>query len=93
MAMVIIITVLVLPSYALASPGDAALVYIEKHSKQFDEDLLQLGAIPSIASMPKHADDVNKAADWLVKRLKKAGLKVKIPCIGKYMGKQFGVST
>lgn len=74
--MFLIIVLLILPFFGLVSGGDAALEYIEKHSKQFDEDLLQLAAIPSIASMPKHADDVRKAADWLVKRLKKAGLKV-----------------
>lgn len=79
MATFLIVFLLTSPSFGLVNGGDAALEYIEKYSKQFDEDLLQLAAIPSIASMPKHADDVKKAADWLVKRLKKAGLKVEFP--------------
>ncbi|GBF98443.1 hypothetical protein Rsub_11088 [Raphidocelis subcapitata] len=40
----------------------------------FRKDLLALAAIPSVSSLPQHADDVLAAADWLVSKLRAAGL-------------------
>ena len=38
-----------------------ALDYLSSHDKQFDEDLFQLGSVPSISSLSEHASDVLKA--------------------------------
>lgn len=55
---------------------DNPLSYIEKHSEQYDLELLDFASISSIASIPDHNKDILKASEWLVHRLKKAGLKV-----------------
>ena len=55
-----------------------ALDYLASHDKQFDEDLFQLGSIPSISSLSEHASDVLKAGEWVAARLKKAGLEVQL---------------
>lgn len=44
--------------------------------KKYNQELLDLAAIPSIASLPEHSGDIEKAARWLVKRLKSAGFEV-----------------
>ena len=61
---------------ALAST-DNALKYASKHTAEYDKDLVQLSSIPSISSLPEHAEDVEKAAAWLSKRMKDAGLEVR----------------
>ena len=53
-----------------------ALEFLQAHDKQLDEDLFQLGSIPSISSLSEHASDVLKAGDWVAARLKQAGLEV-----------------
>lgn len=63
---------------ALASTGvDNALKYASKHTSEYDKDLVQLASIPSISSLPEHAEDVERAAEWLSKRMKDAGLEVR----------------
>ncbi len=53
-----------------------ALQYLEDHERLFDEELIELGSIPSISSLSEHGSDVTKAGDWVADRLKKAGLEV-----------------
>ena len=56
---------------------DNALKYASKHTSEYDKDLVQLASIPSISSLPEHAQDVERAAAWLTDRMKGAGLEVR----------------
>ena len=49
---------------------------ISKGDKKYNQELLDLAAIPSISSLPEHAADVEKAAKWLIKKLNSAGFEV-----------------
>lgn len=73
------LSVLVLYSVGTLSQSDpltAVLDYASEHVKEYDQDLLQLVAIPSISSLPEHAEDIESAAKWLVSRLNSAVLEV-----------------
>jgi acetylornithine deacetylase/succinyl-diaminopimelate desuccinylase-like protein len=48
--------------------------YLSEHQAQYLEELSEFLHIPSISSLPDHAEDVRKAADWVVERLKKADI-------------------
>ena len=48
--------------------------YLNDHQSEYLEDLLEFLRIPSISSLPEHAGDVDKAADWVAARLETAGL-------------------
>jgi len=48
--------------------------YIEDNAQQFESELFDLLRIHSISTLPFHAGDVCKAAEWLVKRLTRLGL-------------------
>ena len=48
--------------------------YGQEHRQQFMEELFEFLRIPSISSLPEHARDVTRAADWVVDRLKVAGI-------------------
>ncbi len=48
--------------------------YLVEQQPQHLDDLLQLLRIPSISSLPAHAADVQRAAQWVAARLKTAGL-------------------
>ncbi len=52
----------------------AAHAYAKQHSDRFLEDLKHLIRIPSISTMPKHADDVRKAANWIRDEMEKIGM-------------------
>ncbi|GAB4821211.1 hypothetical protein N2152v2_008257 [Parachlorella kessleri] len=56
------------------SEQQAALEYLESHRQRFDQDLIELTAIPSVSALPSHAQDVLRAAEWLKARLQLAGL-------------------
>jgi acetylornithine deacetylase/succinyl-diaminopimelate desuccinylase-like protein len=43
------------------------------NSPRYIEELLEFLRIPSISSLPEHADDVGQAARWVAGRLGKAG--------------------
>eukprot|EP00884_Botryococcus_braunii_P001132 jgi/Botrbrau1/11019/Bobra.101_1s0017.1 len=60
--------------YSAGTALDAALGYASKHHVVYEKDLLQLVSIPSISSLHEHLPDVRKAAEWLKKRLKSAGM-------------------
>ena len=48
--------------------------YLEEHKPRFLEELLDLLRIPSISSLPEHAADVARAAEWTASRLRAAGV-------------------
>ncbi len=50
------------------------LEYLEEHKSQFLGEMLEFLRIPSISSLPEHAGDVNRAGEWVVRRLHAAGL-------------------
>ena len=62
-----------------ASVVDDALKYSTKYTERLDGDLLRLAAIPSISSLPEHANDIVAASEWLISKLKATGLEVKLP--------------
>jgi acetylornithine deacetylase/succinyl-diaminopimelate desuccinylase-like protein len=48
--------------------------YLVEHQSQHQNELLQFLSIPSISSLPEHAADVQRAAQWVADRLPLAGL-------------------
>ena len=48
--------------------------YLQENSAQFLEQLLEFLRIPSISSQPEHKNDVQRAAEWVSVRLRKAGI-------------------
>ncbi len=54
----------------------SALAFLEGHAVEADQDLLELAALPSISSMVEYHTYVLDAGKWLVKRLRRAGMKV-----------------
>jgi len=48
--------------------------YVEANTPGYLEELMALLRIPSISSLPEHAVDVNRAAEWVAERLKTAGI-------------------
>jgi len=48
--------------------------YFEDNGSRYLEELCDFLRIPSISSLPEHADDVRQAADWVADRLKVAGI-------------------
>ncbi|HLK72540.1 MAG TPA: dipeptidase [Streptosporangiaceae bacterium] len=53
-----------------------ARAYIDKHAREFIDDLKQWLAIPSISADPGHHDDVRRSAEWLAAHLKGIGFPV-----------------
>jgi acetylornithine deacetylase/succinyl-diaminopimelate desuccinylase-like protein len=48
--------------------------YFEDNGSRYLEELCDFLRIPSISSLPEHADDVRHAADWVADRLNVAGI-------------------
>lgn len=48
--------------------------YLGEHQAHHQEELLQFLSIPSISSLPAHAADVRRAAQWVADRLTTAGM-------------------
>lgn len=48
--------------------------YLTEHQSRHQDELLQFLSIPSISSLPEHAADVQRAAQWVADRLTTAGL-------------------
>lgn len=48
--------------------------YLEEHQDRFLDEMLDFLRIPSISSLPEHAGDVERAAEWVARRLKAAGM-------------------
>ncbi|MGD8519783.1 MAG: dipeptidase [Desulfobacterales bacterium] len=50
--------------------------YLNEHKSQYLDELLGFLRIPSISSQPDHANDVQRAAEWVSNRLQQAGMEV-----------------
>ena len=48
--------------------------YLDEHRESFLAELQQLLRIPSISSLPEHADDVRRAGEWVAQRMRLAGI-------------------
>ena len=48
--------------------------YVAENSPGYLNELLEFLRIPSISSLPEHAADVKRAADWVAERLEAAGI-------------------
>src|SRR5262249_39651970 len=48
--------------------------YLQKHRERFLNDLLEFLRIPSISSLSEHVTDVRLAGEWVVERMRAAGL-------------------
>lgn len=59
----------------MAQPSDAALAYADEHRDAFLNDLKALLRIPSISTLPEHAKDVQRAAQFVADQLSVIGLK------------------
>ncbi|GLZ33492.1 peptidase M20 [Lentzea sp. NBRC 105346] len=51
-----------------------ALGYAAANRRRFIDDVVRFAAIPSVSADPGHRADVHRAATWLVRRLRRAGL-------------------
>ena len=49
-------------------------IYLEEHKSQFQDEMLDFLRIPSISALPEHADDVQRAAQWVANRMEAAGI-------------------
>ncbi len=52
--------------------------YIEQNKQKFEDDLCELLRIPSVSTDSQFADDVHRAATWIVERLKVNGFETKL---------------
>ena len=48
--------------------------YLLNNREKFNKELLDFIAIPSIAALPEHSKDVQRAASWLEKKLLDVGV-------------------
>ena len=48
--------------------------FLEDNGSRYLDELCEFLRIPSISSLPEHADDVRRAADWVADRLEVAGI-------------------
>ena len=48
--------------------------YLSDNREKFNKELLDFIAIPSIAALPEHSKDVQRAAAWLRARMSEAGI-------------------
>ena len=48
--------------------------YLLNNREKFNKELLDFIAIPSIAALPEHSKDVQRAASWLEKKLFDVGI-------------------
>ena len=57
---------------------DDAVQYAHDHGDEFLEDLKDLLRIPSISTLPEHAGDMRRAAEWVRGRLHGMGIDAEI---------------
>lgn len=48
--------------------------YLHQHAGRFEQELIELLKIPSVSTLPEHAADVERAAQWLCDHLRQIGL-------------------
>jgi acetylornithine deacetylase/succinyl-diaminopimelate desuccinylase-like protein len=51
-----------------------ALEYADSHRAEFLSELKELLRIPSVSTLPEHAGDIQRAADWVADHLRKIGM-------------------
>ena len=49
-------------------------IYLKQNQSRFIGELVDFVSIPSVSAVDEHFDDVVKAGNWVVKRLKTAGI-------------------
>jgi acetylornithine deacetylase/succinyl-diaminopimelate desuccinylase-like protein len=52
--------------------------YARHHAERFRHQLVELLRIPSVSTMPDHAGDVQRAAEWLIEDMERIGLTARI---------------
>lgn len=50
------------------------MTYLEAHRPQHLDEMLDFLRIPSISSLPEHANDIRQAATWVADRMQSAGI-------------------
>jgi acetylornithine deacetylase/succinyl-diaminopimelate desuccinylase-like protein len=58
------------------SSNGKVLNYIDSNRDRFLDELFEFLRIPSISASSEHNDDTRKAAEWLMEKMRQAGLKV-----------------
>jgi len=48
--------------------------YLDQNQKRFDAELVEFLRIPSVSTAPERTDDVRRAAEWVKRRLRAAGM-------------------
>ena len=61
---------------AAGDDKEQASKYLETHRDRLKQELLDLASIPSVSAIPEYSESCLKAAKWLEKRMKAAGLEV-----------------
>jgi acetylornithine deacetylase/succinyl-diaminopimelate desuccinylase-like protein len=56
-------------------PTQQPLAYAHRNRSRYVAELKDFVGFPSISAQPKHADDVQKCAEWLANHLRRIGLK------------------
>ena len=52
--------------------------YLKTHAGRFEEELCELLRIPSVSADPTHRGDIDRAAQWVAKRLGRIGLAAEV---------------
>lgn len=65
---------LVISTSTAPTPLQDALAHLAAHESRYREELLEFIRIPSVSSVPEHAEDVRRAAAWCEDRLRRAGV-------------------
>lgn len=52
----------------------SAHTYAQTHAERFRQQLIDLCRIPSVSTLPQHAEDVRRAAAWLIEDLRRIGM-------------------
>lgn len=48
--------------------------YLEEHRQEHLDQLFEFLRIPSVSSLPEHKDDIQRAAEWVARQLRDAGV-------------------
>ena len=58
----------------MSDPRSSALDFASAHKERFLDELIEFSQIPSVSTDPERVGDVQKTANWLIKRLTDVGL-------------------
>ncbi len=65
--------------------------YARQHQPRFEAELIELLRIPSISTLPEHAPDVRRAAEWLIADMQRIGLhRAEVHQQGEYLPLVYG---